>query len=131
MSRAWLLLVLAIAGCGGGGGESEFEQAFAAAGAKEAQAASLGVATPCGQVDQCGSLQFANPTTRSCGTYHYQPYSLVSGTAAAASAAAAQQRDLAAVSRSLDKPNGVFCPGFVEPPPALACVANRCQVAAP
>ena len=129
MSRLRLLFVLMLAGCGGGG-DSKFEEALAAANAKEAQAAGLGVAAPCGAVEQCGNLQFAN-STKFCGTYHYQPYSLVSATAAAASAAAAEQRELAAVSRSLDKPKDIACPAFVEMPPALACVAGGCQVAAP
>ena len=128
MSRRRLLMVLMLAGCGGG--DPKFEEALAAANAKEAQGAGLGVAAPCRAVEQCGSLQFANPTNF-CGTYHYQPYSLVSATAAAASAAAAEQRDLAAVSKSLDKPKGVVCPFSIEMPPTLACVAGRCQVAAP
>jgi hypothetical protein len=128
MSRAWLLAALALAACGGS--DSAFEEALAAADAKEAEAVALGVDTPCDRVDQCGSLQFGNPT-KGCGTNHYHPYSLVSATAAAASAASGEQRDLAAVARALDKPYPFACPFVAESPPPLACVAGRCQVAVP
>ena len=128
MSRAWLLAALVHAGCGGG--DSAFDEALAAANAKEAQALALGVVMPCDQVDQCSSLVFANPT-KGCGTLHFQPYSLVSATAGAASAASGEQRDLAAVAQALDKPYPLACPFFVEAPPPLACAAGRCQVAVP
>jgi len=98
--------------------------------AKQAEATSLSPASPCNAVQQCASLPLVSPQG-SCGAPHYRPYSLVSPTADAASAAAAQERTLAGHALSLAPGTVVACTSVVVAPATLGCVANTCQAIAP
>jgi len=119
------LLLLTLAACGGGGSNG-FDEAVAKADAKQAEAQTLAADSPCSSAAQCSSLAFLSPTAV-CSTYSYKPYSLVATSASAASAAAAEQRDLANQAIRLGPNSGVACVAIVNPPPALACRASACQ----
>lgn len=125
------LAALVLAACGGSSDNGStqdqvYQQAVAAANAKELEASTLGVDAPCTNDQQCSSLQFISPSD--WGGFYYKPYSIVSTTAQAASAAAAQQNTLARYANSLPHtPDGKAYPAIVNLPPALACVANKCQ----
>jgi len=119
----WVVLAgIILASCGGG--SNGYQELVNEANAKEAQARVLATTAPCSSVDQCGMLVFY-PVSGSCNCPALQPYSLVSATAAAASAAATEQASLAgqALSLSGDPPFACFCAA----PPRLACVASQCQ----
>ena len=64
-----------------------------------------------------------------CAIASYRPYSLVSPTADAASAAAANERVLAERAVSLSPPTA--CSQAIQVPPSAVCVANTCQAAQP
>lgn len=118
--------LLALSSCGGGG-DNGFNEAVARADAKEAQARALAAESPCSSVAQCGNLAFQS-TAGGCGAVSYKPYSLVAPSAAAASAAAAEQRELAGRASQLAPPSNIVCPAVIQPAPALACRASVCQV---
>ena len=124
------LMALSLASCGGDSGSDDYQMALQQAAAKRTEAISLAPASPCNAVAQCASLQFVTPAGH-CGSVSYQPYSLVSPTADAASAAAADQRALAARALTLAPPPPTACTTVVEAPPTLGCVANACQAVAP
>ena len=128
MRRLFIILTAALlVGCGGGygPGSTSYQQAVDAANAMEAQARRLAVDTPCDQPLQCGVVLFTDPKNP-CAMRVYQPYSLVSATAAAAKAASDQQLALAVYARELSPQPLVACPAYFALPPGLACVASRC-----
>ena len=126
------LTALSLASCGGGGGSSadDYQTALDQADAARAQAISLAPASPCNAVQQCGALVLVQPQGH-CSATSYTPYSLVSSTADAASAAAANERVLAARAVSLAPPPATACPAVVVAPPTLGCVVNACQAMTP
>jgi hypothetical protein len=132
MTKAPLLalMALSLASCGGDSGSDDYQMALDQANAKQAEAVSLAPASPCGAVQQCASLKLVAPEGH-CAAPYYRPYSLVSATADAASAAAADERVLAAHAISLAPPPVVACAQSVVAPPTLGCVANTCQAVAP
>ena len=76
---------------------------------------------------QCGVLSLTTASGH-CAVADYHVYSLVSPTADAASAAAANERVLAEQAVSLAPPSA--CTASIQPRPTPACVANTCQAAA-
>lgn len=124
------LMALSLASCGGDSGSDDYQMAIDQANAKQAEAISLAPASPCNAVQQCASLQLVAPEGH-CGSPYYRPYSLVSPTADAASAAAANERTLAIHAISLAPPPVVACTAAIIAPPTLGCVANTCQAVAP
>ena len=121
-----LALALTLAGCGGGTDTAAFQQAVDLANAKESEARALAVEDPCTQLSECGTVAFLSPL-QSCATWTYKPYSLVSPTAAAASAAAVEQRKLAGQAGTLAPPSNVGCAAVVADPPSLSCSAGKCR----
>jgi hypothetical protein len=115
-------IVMALAGCGGDSGQ-DAQSLVDQAAAKQAEAASLGVPTPCDQAQQCGLLTFQTPSGQ-CLAASYQAYSLVSPSADAASAAAAQEVSLATRAAQASPPT--VCTQALVRPPTLSCVANTC-----
>src|ERR1035437_3090529 len=77
-----LLSLMLLAGCGGGGSDApaEIDVLRAQAAAKEAEARSLAVDTPCAANNQCGGLVFGF-TVAACGAAPQIPYSLLSASA--------------------------------------------------
>jgi hypothetical protein len=122
------LAVSSLASCGGDSGPDGYQMALDQANAAQAQAVSLAAASPCSAVQQCGVLRLTEPAGH-CAVASYRPYSLVSATADAASAAAANERDLAERAVSLSPPTA--CSQAVQVPPSAVCVANTCQAAQP
>jgi hypothetical protein len=100
------------------------------ANAKRTEAISLAVTSPCDAPQQCANLSLVDPQGH-CTAPYYRQYSLVSATADAASAAAADERGLAVHAVSLAPPPTQACALTVVQPPALACVSNTCQAAQP
>lgn len=124
------LSLLMLAACGGGSDSSldlaRYQEAVDQANAKEAQARTLGVDTPCQQAAQCGVLAFLEPTV--CPTSTYKVYSTISSTAGQAKAAADEQVALADHAIAIDPRGRAPCPLIaVRPPPTPVCVANQCQ----
>jgi len=124
------LLALALISLGSCGGDSasdssDYETTLQQANAEEAEAISLAPASPCSQVQQCGYLTFVN-TSGHCSTTRYVPYSLVSPTAAAASAAAADEVALATHALDIAPPSSTACTASIALPPTLACVSSTC-----
>ena len=120
------LALLSLASCGGDSGSDDYQMALQQADAKAAEALSLAPASPCSQAQQCANLTLIQ-VSGSCAIPSYHPYSLISSTAAAASAAAIDQQALAARAVALAPPSA--CTDSIKLPPTLACVANTCQVA--
>ena len=124
-----VLALASLASCGGGGSSTDdYQQALDQADAAQAQAVTLAVASPCNAAQQCGVLSLTQPAGH-CALASYRPYSLVSPTADAASAAAANERTLAEHAASLSPPTA--CPQSIQVPPSAVCVANACQAAQP
>jgi hypothetical protein len=125
-----LALASTLAGCGGGSGSDSdaaaYQQAVDLANAKEAEARALAVEGPCAQVSECGTVAFLSPV-QPCANWTYKPYSLVSATAVAASAAAAEQRKLAGQAGSLAPPPNTACAAMIAEPPSLSCTAEKCR----
>ena len=132
MTRFTLLALtaLSLASCGGGSNSNDYQTALDQADADRAEALSLAPASPCNAVQQCGALTLVQPQGH-CAATGYTPYSLVSPTAEAASAAAADERVQAARAISLAPPPATACTTLVVAPPTLGCVANACQAIAP
>ena len=126
------LLALSLASCGGDSGDDtrDYQAALAQASAKQTEAISLAPASPCNAVQQCANLMLWQPVNH-CTALSYHPYSLVSPTADAASAAAAEEHLLAAHAVSLAPPPDTACAASIVAPPQLACVSNTCQAVAP
>ena len=129
------LLALALASLAACGGDSssqddDYQMALDAANAKQAEAIALAPASPCNAVQQCANLTFVQAEGH-CSAMNYRPYSLVSATADAASAAAADERALALHAVAIAPPPPTACATIITLPPSLACAANTCQVAAP
>jgi len=123
------LALASLASCGGGSSSADdYQQALDQADAAQAQAVTLAVASPCNAVQQCGVLLLTQPAGH-CAVASYRPYSLVSPTADAASAAAANERTLAEHAVSLSPPTA--CSQSIQVPPSAVCVANTCQAAQP
>ena len=123
------LALISLASCGGdSASEDDYQMALDQANAAQAQAISLAATSPCNATPQCAILSLTVPNGH-CAVPDYHPYSLVSATADAASAAAANERVLAETAVSLAPPTA--CPASIERPPNAACVANTCQAAAP
>jgi hypothetical protein len=122
------LASIALASCGGGSGSDEYQMTLQQANAKEAEAIALAPPSPCSQVQQCANLALTQASGHCTGA-SYRPYSLVSPTAEAASAAAAQERALAVHAVEIAPPPITACTTLVSQPPSLACVANTCQAA--
>jgi len=134
-AAAAMLAVACLTACGGSDTDETqpsdaYRQAVADANAKETEARALGVGNPCATTQQCANLQFSVPDA-GCATLRFKPYSLVSPSAVAASAAAGEQTALAAKARALAPRSDLVCPAVVETPPVLACVAGQCQAATP
>ena len=121
---------MSLASCGGNSGSDGYQIAVDAANAKQAEAISLALASPCDAVQQCANLALVQANGH-CSAASYRPYSLASTTAAAASAAAADERVLADQAIALPPPPVIACTMRVVAPPGLACVANTCQAVAP
>jgi hypothetical protein len=129
LKNAVLVLALAsLASCGGDSSPDAYQDAVDQASAAHDQAIALAVPTPCNSTQQCAIMTLAVPSGR-CSISDYHAYSLVSPTADAASAAAANERALAQYAASLSPPTA--CPASIVLPPSAACVANTCQTAAP
>ena len=116
-----------LASCGGDSSNDEYEQALDQADTAQAQAIALAVPSPCNAAAQCGVLSLTTASGH-CAVADYHVYSLVSPTADAASAAAANERVLAEQAVSLAPPSA--CTASIQPRPTPACVANTCQAAA-
>lgn len=129
IKRLSIFALVALASCGGGGfgpdSDAAYQQAVSAANNKESEARTAGTASPCAAAIQCRVLTFQSPTP-TCPGLSYKPYSLVSPTAAAASAAASEQNVLARQSLALAPPSNGVCTAVVPPVPVLSCVANTC-----
>lgn len=119
--------LLTLASCGGGDDSARYQQLVEQAAAKEAEARSLGVDTPCQQTSQCGLLTFLEPAA--CLVSTYKVYSTVSPTAQAARVAADEQLVLAQQAIALRSQDPVPCPLLIAVPPTPVCVANQCQAA--
>lgn len=128
LRHSLVLLLPLLAACGGGGESDAFRAAADRADAKEAQARSLALDSPCSSTAQCGHLVLQK--YQGCADPVYKPYSLVSPSAAAASAAAAEQRELAAQAARLAPPSDTVCIAMVPRPPTLICQASTCQALA-
>jgi len=123
------LALISLASCGGDSGSADdYQTALDQANAAEAQAISLAATSPCNATQQCAILTLTDAVGH-CAIADYRPYSLVSATADAASAAAANEQVLAERAVSLSPPTA--CVNSIERPPSAACVANTCQLAAP
>jgi hypothetical protein len=112
-------------GCGGGADESQLDQLRAQANAKEAEARSLVVDTPCSADNQCGALVFGF-TTHVCGAKPQVAYLLAASTSAQAASAAEQQRSLASQVQALLPSDGTACIADTQPQPSVSCSASRC-----
>ncbi len=127
LGPAGLLLAVTLAACGGGAADEDtWAEAAARADAQEAEARKLGVVVPCSRDAQCGVLVFMR-TEPSCTPLKYHVYSLAASTAAAASAAATKQIQLAFIAYGLSPNTDVPCPslaGWI--PPVPVCRANTC-----
>ena len=120
-----LLLMVLTLGCGGSAEESQLNDLRAQAAAKEAEARSLVVDSPCSEDNQCGALVFG-ATTHMCGPTPPVAYLLAARTSAQAVTAAEQQRALALQVQLLLPSDGIACP-FVTPVlPKVSCSAARC-----
>ena len=119
--------LVSLASCGGDSSNDEYEQALDQANTAQAQAIALAVPSPCNAAAQCGVLSLTTASAH-CAVADYHVYSLVSPTADAASAAAANERVLAEQAVSLAPPSA--CTASIQPRPTPACVANTCQAAA-
>ena len=130
MSRTMALAFAStlLASCGGDSGSDDYQAALDQANAAQDQAVSLAVPSPCNAVQQCAILTLTEPAGH-CAVPSYRPYSLVSPTADAASAAAANERALAQRAISLSPPTA--CTQVIQMPPSVVCVANTCQAASP
>ena len=120
--------LVSLASCGGDSSNDDYQQALAQANSAQAQAISLAVPSPCNAAAQCGVLSLTTASGH-CAVADYHVYSLVSPTADAASAAAANERILAERAVSLAPPSA--CTASIAAPPTAACVANTCQAAGP
>jgi hypothetical protein len=117
------IMVLSQVACGGGS-SAAYENARAAADAKEAQARTLGVASPCTTVEQCGTLTFGK-TTNGCEQAPTLVYSRVSSTARQAEAATNEQQALAAQAIVLAPVYPLACPQLIYGPVPI-CNSNAC-----
>jgi len=124
------LVALSLAACGGGSDSNDYQQAIDQASAKRSEAIALAQASPCDSAQQCASLAMVL-TQGHCSAEDYRPYSLVSPTADAASAAAADERTLAERAIALAPPPVTACSMLVVLPPHVGCVAGTCQAVAP
>lgn len=125
------LALATLAACGGDAGPDDkaYRQAVAQAQDKQAEATALAVTSPCSEDAHCANLQFYDPAAH-CADPSYKPYSLTSPTAAAASAAAADERAKAAYAISI-QPATYACTQAIVAPPKVGCVVNTCQTVAP
>jgi len=112
-------------GCGGGSDETQLDQLRAQAAAKEAEARSLVVDSPCATESQCGALVFG-VTTHVCGVKPQVAYLLAANTSAQAASAAEQQRSIALQVQALLPSDGTACSGNTAPQPPISCSASRC-----
>lgn len=122
--RLSLVALVALAACGGSDSDP-YQEAIAAANKKETEARADGATAPCADASQCGVLTFQSPAP-TCVNWSYMPYSIVSATAAAASAAAQEQNVLARQALALAPPSNIACPAAIPPVPVPTCVASTC-----
>ena len=122
------LALASLASCGGDSTDDEYQQAVAQETAAQAQAVALAASSPCNAAAQCGVLTLELASGR-CETPDYHVYSLVSPTADAASAAAANERSIADRVESLGPPSA--CAAIIQLPPTPACSANACVAGPP
>ncbi len=127
-TMSFVVPLLSLAACGGDSTNDEYQQALAQEVAAQAQAVSLAASSPCNAPTQCGVLTLTLASDR-CEVPQYHVYSLVSPTADAASAAAANERSLADRAVSLAPPSA--CTASIQLPPTPACSANACVAASP
>jgi len=129
MKRIIFLLAITVAafafGCGGSSDDSELDTLRAQAAAKEAEARSLAVDSPCSTDTQCGALVFGF-TTHVCGAKPQVAYLLAAATSAQAASAAEQQRSLALQVQALLPSDGTSCSADTVPQPLVSCSASRC-----
>ena len=123
-----LASLASLASCGGDSTNDEYQQALAEENAAQAQAVSLAASSPCNAPTQCGVLTLSIASDR-CEVPQYLVYSLVSPTADAASAAAANERSIADRVVTLGQPSA--CVASIPVPPTPACSANACVAAPP
>lgn len=72
--RIFLMIsILILASCGGGEDSAQYQRLLEQANAKEVEARSLGVDTPCQQTSQCGLLTFLEPAACLVSTYKSIP----------------------------------------------------------
>ena len=131
MLKTTMLLAVSLmplASCGGDSTSDDYQQALDQENAAQAQAISLAASSPCNAPTRCGVLTLSLASDR-CEVPQYHVDSLVSPTADAASAAAANERSLADRVVSLAPPSA--CVASIELPPTPACAANACVAAAP
>jgi hypothetical protein len=114
-----IVALISLAACGGSSTPPIDE-----ANAKEAEARALASATPCATDNQCGMLQFISPTA-DCSCTAPLAYSLVAPSAQAASAAAAQQHEIATLARRYITPKGIC--GCAGPRPPVCDAAVGCK----
>ena len=127
-----LLTALLLQACGGSVTsepapvQSEYERLRDEAVTKATQVQALVQTTPCTQSSQCSSLVL-QPQSPPCFFTQRYDYSLVSSTAGAASAAAAEYNSLSARAYALEPPSNVIasCYQNVDFTP-LNCVDNKC-----
>jgi len=129
------LALMSLASCGGDSGSDDpqptvqaYQAAVNQAASKQAEAVALAPASPCDSARQCGNLTFSQPQGN-CAVFSYHTYSLVSPTAEAASAAAAEQRSLADHATTIAPPPYTSCVTSAGAQPTPVCVANACQAA--
>jgi hypothetical protein len=126
------LIIVVLFACGGTSSstppKSAYQQAYDLASAKMAEAISLGVESPCAQVQECGLLVFKDPGSSCAYKYADYPYSLISPTAAAAQTATAEQNVLADKAIALAPPlfpSTPCTPGMYLPRNPV-CVTGKC-----
>lgn len=118
------------------GGSDPLTLLLEQAAAKETEARSLAVDSPCTEDNQCSILSFAS-TTNNCPSsltaMNYKIYSLASGTAAQAREATDEHNRLASEARALEAKDyrPLLCPLIAYLPPRPTCQANKCVPEAP
>ena len=129
MKRTMLVMLAAgsiLFGCGGGADTSDqLASLRSQAAAKEVEARSLAVDSPCTASDQCSGLVFG-PTTHVCAALPPVPYLLAATNAVKAEAAASEQRVLASQVQGLLPSDGLACPFAGSGQAMVSCVASKC-----
>ena len=138
LSLCSIVFTVAVAACGGGSDkvpsadaqettESQYLALLQEAQQQKVEAIRLASDGPCSSDNQCSTLSFREPLPP-CYFVSSTDYSLVSPTAAAASAAAANYDSLAKQAEAIAPPSNVSGSCFVNSNGLpLICLENRCQ----